>query len=255
MSLARSGTRSSIADGGSGKFDAAVASVEVSQRVALWGRKWAWRQTAAAPTRETLAWRPISRPLARSSAAARRQDVAPMRAHLRHDRHDLFRGLALAEDRFGVALAQVAVMVHLGKAEILEWQRPEPDHRVLRGNITGSDGCQQGFQFFRVHRGHLSINTGKAPIVRERERDLKSQMTCPDQFDTRGAIVLYSYRDSHHSTVKPYSGARPPGETGGIRIESRRVPALRHGNGDQPTFEVDIGFGQGRRLPSVDFDA
>ncbi len=65
-----------------------------------------------------------------------------------------------AEDYFGVALAEGAVVVHLGEAEVLEGQMLQPGNGCFGGELAHFDGLQELQQFFRFHGvGPLGILT------------------------------------------------------------------------------------------------
>ncbi len=68
-----------------------------------------------------------------------------------HDGDHLLRRLALTEDGLGHALAQRAVQIHAGEAQVLDGQRAEPGQRLLGSERAGRDGLQQRPYFFPIH--------------------------------------------------------------------------------------------------------
>jgi hypothetical protein len=69
--------------------------------------------------------------------------------HGPHDFGDLLRGLSLGKDDFGKTLAEGAVMIDLGKAEILKRQVPEPVQGRAGREFPALDGFQN-FQYVRL---------------------------------------------------------------------------------------------------------
>jgi hypothetical protein len=65
--------------------------------------------------------------------------------------HYLFRGLALREDHLRHAVAQRPVVVHLGKAEIFEWQMPHALHRRIHFHRAASYLLQQRPEMLLIH--------------------------------------------------------------------------------------------------------
>ena len=68
-----------------------------------------------------------------------------------HDRHHLLRRLALAEDGLGHAVAERAVQIHAGEAQVLDGQRAEPGQRLIGRHRAGRDRLQQRPYFFPIH--------------------------------------------------------------------------------------------------------
>ncbi len=67
------------------------------------------------------------------------------------DLDDLFRRLACAENHFGKAGAQGAVMIDLGEAEVVERQRAQLIERGIGAERAGAHLAQQVFQALGVH--------------------------------------------------------------------------------------------------------
>ena len=71
--------------------------------------------------------------------------------HGADDFRDLLRGFALGEHDLGEALAQGTVMVHFGKAEILERQMLQALNGRARREFPGLHGFQNSQQFRLIH--------------------------------------------------------------------------------------------------------
>src|SRR5437870_712025 len=63
-------------------------------------------------------------------------------------RRNLLRALAQAKDHLRQSVTQGAVMVYLGEANVFVRQAPEVFERRLRTQPAGSDGVEQGAEFF-----------------------------------------------------------------------------------------------------------
>jgi hypothetical protein len=80
------------------------------------------------------------------------QHVVVVLGQALHDGHHLLRGLARAVDGLGHAVAQRAVQVDAGEAQVLVGQRAQPGERLLGGERAGRDLLQEGPYFFPIHR-------------------------------------------------------------------------------------------------------
>ena len=78
------------------------------------------------------------------------------------DRGDLGRGLALAEDDFRETLADVALVIDPGEAEILvgflAQKLKEPLVRRLRSKRSRAHLVEQGAELLAVHRGSWKVD-------------------------------------------------------------------------------------------------
>jgi hypothetical protein len=63
----------------------------------------------------------------------------------------LLRRFAFAEDDFGIALPQCAMMIHFGEIQILEWKVLQTLERAGRRNFSGAHRFQYFLQFVFVH--------------------------------------------------------------------------------------------------------
>ena len=87
---------------------------------------------------------------------ARDHDVLlPALAHGGHDADDVLVGLSRAVDHLGHALPQLAVVVDLGKAEILKRLKLQLRDGVVRRELAAADGFQYLNDAFLTHRGSL----------------------------------------------------------------------------------------------------
>ncbi len=68
-----------------------------------------------------------------------------------HDRHHLLRSLALAEDGLGYPVAERAVQIHAGEAQVLHGKRAEPGQGLLGRHRAGRDRLQERPYFFPIH--------------------------------------------------------------------------------------------------------
>jgi hypothetical protein len=73
------------------------------------------------------------------------------------DGDDLLRRLSLAEDDLGQGGAEGAMMVDLGKAEVLVGQVPEPVESAFDVGPAGRDGFKEGAEGLLVDVVHLSF--------------------------------------------------------------------------------------------------
>ena len=67
------------------------------------------------------------------------------------DRQDMLDRLVLAEHDLGVILADGAVMIDLGKTEILDGEVTEPDERGSRRDSASAQVFEEGFENGAVH--------------------------------------------------------------------------------------------------------
>jgi len=86
---------------------------------------------------------------------ARGQQIAPVAQDLLGDLHDLRSRLAPAEDHFGKAAAERAVMVDLGEIELAERQSAEGAEERVFVDFPRAELLQQAPEFGFVHEGAI----------------------------------------------------------------------------------------------------
>src|SRR5512135_1115343 len=85
------------------------------------------------------------------------QHVSPMRRQAGKDPGYLLRSLALTEDHLRHALAQLAVMVNLGKSQILEGKMAKPGEGLVRSEFLGADPGEELAEGGRVHGSKIIV--------------------------------------------------------------------------------------------------
>ena len=73
------------------------------------------------------------------------------------DPHHLIGRLALGEDHFGHAVAQRAMMIHLGEPEVFERHVAEPLERAIGVHFTGAHLIEQHPELILVHKPRIAV--------------------------------------------------------------------------------------------------
>ena len=99
------------------------------------------------------------------AVGARDQHVLGIGQQALRDGGDLFRRLALGEDHFRHAVAQGAMVVHLGEAQVFKRHVPHAPHGCVDIYRAGAHLFEQRAQLVLVHDARISESPGQPAFV------------------------------------------------------------------------------------------